>query len=108
MRPTMGRHLAAAVAAAVAGTAAAQDMIVPVVTAVGTFNAPALGEYTTYQVACGFEPRTAADVYALFGDDRNKMTIPPAYQVPTPFGSNVGERAPPARLAPRRLELTVR
>ena len=30
------------------------------------------------------------DVYALYGDEDNSLVIPPAMQVPTPFGTNVG------------------
>ena len=32
----------------------------------------------------------ARDVYALFGSYDHALQIPPAYQVPTPFGTNVG------------------
>ena len=82
----MGRIVALAVGFA-AGLAVgrAQDAVVPVVTAVGTFDS-----YTCYQVSCGFNPGTARDVYALYGDETSSLQIPPAFQVATPFGTNIG------------------
>ena len=78
-----GRVLA--LAAAGLAVARAQEAVVPVVTAVGTFDS-----YTCYQVSCGFNPGTARDVYALYGDEASSLQIPPAFQVATPFGTNIG------------------
>ena len=87
-----GRILA--VAAAGLAVARAQEAVVPVVTAVGTFDS-----YTSYQVACGFNPGTARDVYALYGDETSSLQVPPAFQVATPFGTNIGRLRMPR--APR-------
>ena len=65
------------------GTSAA---VRPVVTAVASGKVG----YTTYQIACGFDPATTRDVYALYGDSSAPLSIPAAFQVPTPFGSSVG------------------
>ena len=78
-----GRILA--VAAAGLAVARAQQAVVPVVTSVGTFDS-----YTCYQVSCGFNPGTARDVYALYGDETSSLQLPPAFQVATPFGTNIG------------------
>ncbi len=45
--------------------------------------------YTTYRVAVQFGA-DAMDVYALFGVPGDPLQIPPAFQVPLPFGSNTG------------------
>jgi hypothetical protein len=45
--------------------------------------------YTTYQIAVQFGA-DAYDVYAVFGVPGDPLQIPPAFQVATPFGSNVG------------------
>lgn len=45
--------------------------------------------YTTYRVAVQFGP-DALDVYAVFGVPDDPLQIPPAFQVPAPFGSNFG------------------
>ena len=87
-----GRILA--VAAAGLAVARAQEAVVPVVTSVGTFDS-----YTCYQVSCGFNPGTARDVYALYGDETSSLQIPPAFQVATPFGTNIGRLRTPR--APR-------
>ena len=52
--------------------------------------------YTTYQVSVDFG-RTTADVYALFGEQGDPMVIPAGFQVPAPFGSDVG----PVRASPK-------
>ena len=83
-----GRILA--VAAAGLAVARAQQAVVPVVTSVGTFDS-----YTCYQVSCGFNPGTARDVYALYGDEASSLQIPPAFQVATPFGTNIGRLRTP-------------
>ena len=46
--------------------------------------------YTTYQVAVAFNPAMTRDVYALYGEAGDPLTIPAGFQVPTPFGSDVG------------------
>ena len=66
--------------------------------------------YDTYRVAVGFDPDTTADVYALFGEEGDPLVIPPAFQVPAPFGTDVGPvslpscvpRAPGCSADPRR------
>jgi hypothetical protein len=55
--------------------------------------------YTTYQVSVTFD-RNVEDVYALYGEPDDgpstsrALVIPPAFQVQTPFGSNVGPTNP--------------
>ena len=46
--------------------------------------------YATYQISVEFDARTVQDVYALFGEAGTPMMIPPAFQVPAPFGTDVG------------------
>ena len=46
------------------------------------------------QVSVAFEANHVADVYALYGDGENHLIIPPAFQVPTPFGTSVGPQNP--------------
>ena len=57
-----------------------------VVTDIGS----SIAGYSTYQVAVAFDARYTRDVYALFGSYDHALQIPPAYQVPTPFGTHVG------------------
>jgi hypothetical protein len=45
--------------------------------------------YTTYQLKLDL-PNSQASCYTIFGDKAHPMAFPPAYQVPAPFGSNVG------------------
>ena len=79
----MGMTRIAALCALLAA-AEAQQSIVPVTTATST-GKPG---YTTYQVSVQFT--NARDVYALFGEPGDPMTFPPAFQVATPFGTDVG------------------
>ena len=51
-------------------------------------------QHTTYQVSVAFEANHVDDVYALYGDGENHLIIPPAFQVPTPFGTSVGPQNP--------------
>ena len=43
--------------------------------------------YQTYQVGVTFDGRTT-QVYALYGEAGNPLVIPPAFQVPAPFGTD--------------------
>ena len=75
--------------------------------------------YTTYQVGVRFDPSRVLDVYgapppyalvsklcamlnqrsvsaAVFGEPTLPLTVPPAFQVPAPFGADVG----PVRFSP--------
>ena len=62
----------------------------PQVSAVVTALGASQPGYTTYQVSVTFDTQHVDDVYALYGDPDSLLIIPPAMQVPTPFGSNVG------------------
>ena len=62
----------------------------PQVSAVVTALGASQPGYTTYQVSVTFDAQHVDDVYALYGDADSHLIIPPASQVPTPFGSNVG------------------
>ena len=44
--------------------------------------------YETYQVGVTFDQRTTEDVYALYGEAGDPLIIPPAFQVPAPFGAD--------------------
>ena len=44
--------------------------------------------YQTYQVGVTFDRRTTQDVYALYGEAGDPLIIPPAFQVPAPFGAD--------------------
>ena len=78
--------------------AAAQSSSAP--TSVGDVSirvvqlASSLSGYETYQVSVAFDRMVAADVYALFGRAGSRLVIPPAYQAPAPFGSDVGPPNP--------------
>ena len=52
-------------------------------------TALAAGGYTTIQLKCEL-PANAANVYAMSGTPDGAMSFPAAYQVPTPFGSDLG------------------
>ena len=45
-------------------------------------------------MSVAFEANHVDDVYALYGDGENHLIIPPAFQVPTPFGTSVGPQNP--------------
>ena len=45
--------------------------------------------YATYTVSLA-AGREIADVYALFGEMGDPLVVPPAFQVPAPFGKDVG------------------
>ena len=45
--------------------------------------------YATYTVSLA-AGREIADVYALFGERGDPLVVPPAFQVPAPFGQDVG------------------
>ena len=45
-------------------------------------------------MSVAFEANHVDDVYALYGDSENRLIIPPAFQVPTPFGTSVGPQNP--------------
>ena len=57
------------------------------VTQLGTSRAAG---YSTYQVAVAFDPAIVQDVYALYGEAGDALTIPPAWQAAAPFGSSIG------------------
>merc|ERR1711871_1025835 len=52
-----------------------------------------LSGYTTYSVSVNFGA-DAEDVYAIYGEDGDPLSIPPAYQVATTFGTNIGPTNP--------------
>ena len=52
-------------------------------------TALAAGGYTTIQLKCEL-PANAANVYVLAGTPTTPMSFPAAYQVPAPFGSDIG------------------
>ena len=88
------RPLVGALLCATAPLAAAQSEVE------GSLTVTQLGSskagYTTYQVSVDFG-RTTADVYALFGEEGDPLIIPAGFQVPRPFGSDVG----PVRASPK-------
>jgi hypothetical protein len=82
--------LAAATVALVAtrGLTAAQDTG-PLEIQVTQLATSVVG-YTTYQVAAGFDASKVLDCYAVFGEQDHALVVPPARQVPTPFGTDMG------------------
>ena len=56
-------------------------------------TALAAGGYTTIQLKCEL-PANAANVYAMAGTPDSPMTFPAAFQVPAPFGSDIGAPNP--------------
>ena len=61
----------------------------PVRVAVGQLATSKAG-YDTYRVSVEFQAEHVLDVYALYGQAGDELIVPPAYQSPTPFGTNVG------------------
>jgi len=61
----------------------------PVRVAVGQLATSKTG-YDTYQVSVEFQAEHVLDVYAMYGQAGDELIVPPAYQSPTPFGTNVG------------------
>ena len=56
-------------------------------TVVNTIATDGVPGYTTYQVALIMSPEVS-NVYTIYGDSR-PLEFPPAYQVPTPFGTSL-------------------
>ena len=48
-----------------------------------------LAGYTTYQLSLDPVDPTG-NVYAVYGDSQNELSLPPAFQVAPPFGANLG------------------
>jgi hypothetical protein len=61
-------------------------------TSVETISTTAVPGYTTYQITLHLAS-SALNCYTIYGDSR-PMLFPPAYQVPSPFGTNVGGVSP--------------
>lgn len=62
-------------------------------------GAPDVEGYTTVRVYVNPVDGSGADgtpanIYAIFGDTRVSMSVPPAWQMPAPFGTNVGGTDP--------------
>eukprot|EP01043_Picozoa_sp_COSAG02_P018157 COSAG02_NODE_841_length_16613_cov_61.635703_3_plen_577_part_00 len=76
--------------------AVAGDMVVEndqsVQTSVETISTTGVTGYTTYTVTLHLQSN-AMNCYSIYGDSR-PLRFPPAYQVPSPFGSNVGGVSP--------------
>ena len=51
---------------------------------------PGLEGYTTYNVEIRFDSSRVSNMYTIYGDEHATLDFPPCYQVPAPFGSNVG------------------
>lgn len=86
---------------ALAQLASGAGRVMPMVNALATSKSG----YTTYQVSADFSVLEAADVYAVFGEQSRSCTraeglnchnlrLPPAFQVPIPFGTNTGPTNP--------------
>ena len=69
------------------GLAGIWELVVEQVAA-GTHDGKA--GYATYRVGVDFSAQHVEDVYALYGSTGDPLIVPAAFQVPTPFGSNVG------------------
>jgi hypothetical protein len=65
------------------------SIVVEQLTSVGT-----LAGYTTYGVAMAVDTAAVLDVYSVFGQAGHPLVIPPAFQVETPFGTNIGPANP--------------
>ena len=46
--------------------------------------------YTTVQMVATLDPDTSENVYTLFGTPTSRLVVPPAFQVSTPFGADIG------------------
>eukprot|EP01043_Picozoa_sp_COSAG02_P009038 COSAG02_NODE_300_length_25279_cov_159.676529_19_plen_542_part_00 len=57
-------------------------------TSVESISTTGVEGYTTYQITLHLAS-SAMNCYSIYGDNR-PLLFPPAYQVPSPFGSNVG------------------
>jgi hypothetical protein len=72
------------------GASGAAKLSVPDVTVTSVGAVPT---YVTYQLAVRL-PAAAANLYNINGSPGNPMQIPAAFQVPTPFGSDIGGTNP--------------
>ena len=63
-----------------------------VTTSVETVSTTGVTGYTTYTITLWLAP-SALNCYPIYGDSR-PLQFPPAYQVPSPFGNNVGGVSP--------------
>jgi hypothetical protein len=59
---------------------------------VSTISVGGVAGYTTYQISLLMAPEVQ-NVYTIYGDAR-PLEFPPAYQVATPFGVNIGGSNP--------------
>ena len=46
--------------------------------------------YTTVQMVATLDPDTSENVYTLFGTPTSRLNVPPAFQVSSPFGTDIG------------------
>merc|ERR1711871_1141371 len=46
--------------------------------------------HVTFQLSVILDKKRAKNLYTIFGENDKPMTIPPAYQIPPPFGAHLG------------------
>ena len=68
------------------------DLVCPKVIEITHCSENGIQGFTTYRLSLVLNSNDIQNVYAIFGsvDDSHIMTIPPAYQIDTVFGSNIG------------------
>ena len=46
--------------------------------------------YTTYLLSLDVDSSQISNIFAVFGDEQSPISLPPAFQMDDPWGSNVG------------------
>lgn len=69
------------------------EYVCPKVTEITRCGEGGINGYSTYQISLVINNEDVKNIYAIFGsldEDSQTMNIPPAYQIPGIFGSNIG------------------
>jgi hypothetical protein len=73
----------------------ALSAVVPKVDIVSEINnIPGIACHTTYRLSIELDPTEAHSVHSIFGSTQNPMVLPPAFQVASPYGADVGGVSP--------------
>jgi hypothetical protein len=64
-----------------------------VATSVDTFTTSGVEGFTTYRIKLHLS-NAVENCYTIFGTQEHRLSFPPAYQVPAPFGADVGGTSP--------------
>jgi len=72
-----------------------KEVASPIVTQVSTADAgEGVAGHTTYRLSLLLNPAQTTNIYTIFGEEGSQLSVPPAYQVATPFGVDIGGTYP--------------